>query len=529
MSRVCQLTLADAYVLNMRIAVGGIEHETNTYATDSMGVTGIDDFAISRGEQIFRHRGKRTMLGGLLAGADEAGHELVPTLWASAGPSGIVDRADYETLRDALVEQLRAAGPVDAVALTMHGAGVVDGIDDLEADLAAAVRNVIGGDVPLVVPLDLHGNITTEMGERIDLMLGVHEYPHTDSFERGIECIEALDKLVGGAWRPTTFVQHVPIMLPPSTTDAGFPAAAFRDRCRGAEVEDEVLDVTFFHGFPFTDVPATGCSIVVTTNNDRVAAERLAGELAAELWASRHDFLVESVPPATAVEVADRIATERGGPVVINDTSDNPGGGTPGDGTHLLRALIDAAPDGACFGFIVDPVVAEQARAAGPGATIEVQLGARHGELHGDPIVASAYVKTLSDGRFKHTNPMIAGVTADLGPSCRLQIGGRGGLDVIVTSARHQTFDPEVFTLHGIDVTSMRIVGLKGSQHFRAGFRDLATEIVTADSPGLTTLDVTVFAHERAPGPVWPHDPELSWSPLWRGRPGSPETDARVR
>ncbi len=505
--------MADVYRHGMRIAVGGIEHETNTYATESMGVTGIDHFTISRGEQIFRHLGTRTMLGGFLQAGADADHELVPTLWAWAGPSGIVDRTSYETLRDDLVERLRSAGRVDAVALTMHGAGVVDEIDDLEGDLAAAVRDVVGDDVPLVVPLDLHGNITTEMGERIDLMLGVHEYPHTDSFERGVECIEALSKLVAREWRPTTFVQHVPIMLPPSTTDAGFPAGAFRDRCLGAEVEDEVLDVTFFHGFPFTDVPATGCSIVVTTNDDAVEAERLAGELAAELWASRRDFLIESVPPSTAVDVADRIATERGGPVVINDTADNPGGGTPGDGTHLLRALIDAAPDDACFGFIVDPVVAEQARVAGAGATIDVALGGRHGDLHGDPIVASAYVKTLSDGRFVHTNPMIAGVPTDLGSSCRLQLGAEGGLDVIVTSTRHQTFDQEVFLLHGIDVRSKRIVGLKGSQHFRAGFRDLATEIVTADSPGLTTLDVTVFAHDRAPGAVWPHDPDLSWSP----------------
>lgn len=496
----------------MRIAVGGIEHETNTYATESLGVTTVDHFTVGRGDELFGHRGKRTMLGGLLHGGDEAGHELVPTSWAFAGPSGIIDRSSYETLRDDLIERLRAAGPVDAVALTMHGAGVVDGIDDLEADLAAAVRDVVGYDVPLVVPLDLHGNVTAEMGQRIDLMLGVHEYPHTDSFERGVECIEALDKLVSGAWQPTTFVQPVPIMLPPSTTDAGYPAAAFRDRCLAVEAGDEVLDATFFHGFPFTDVPATGCSIVVTTNGDAARAEHLAAQLADELWASRHDFIVESVPPAAAVDVADRIATERGGTVVINDTSDNPGGGTPGDGTHLLRALVDAAPDGACFGFIFDPAVAARAAEAGPGATIEVELGGRHGTLHGDPVAAAAYVKSVTDGRFVYTNPMIAGVVADLGPSCRLQLGGRDGLDVIVTSKRSQTLDPEVFTLHGIDVTTRRIVGVKGSVHFRAGFRDLATEIVTADSPGLTTLDVTVFAHERAPGSVWPHQPDMEWS-----------------
>ena len=150
---------------------------------------------------------------------------------------------------------------------------------------------------------------------------------------------------------------------------------------------------------------------------------------------------------------------------------------------------------------------------AGVGATIDVRLGGRHDDLHGEPIQTDVYVKSLTDGRIVYTNPMLAGTPGDLGPAARLQIGGPGGLDVIVTSRRSQTFDTEIFTLHGIDVTTRAIVGLKSSQHFRAGFRDLASEIVTADGPGLSTLDVTVFEHERATGPHWPHDPTVSWQP----------------
>ncbi len=242
----------------------------------------------------------------------------------------------------------------------------------------------------------------------------------------------------------------------------------------------------------------------------RQLARTVAAELAATVWKTRHDFLNESIPPTVTIDLAVRHLQTNGGPVVINDTADNPGGGTPGDGTHLLRAMIEADIEGSCFGFVFDPPTAVAAHEAGVGATIDVRIGGRHGLLHGEPIAASARVITISDGRFVHTNPMLAGVRADLGPSARLAIGN---VDVIVTSGRSQTFDDEVFRIHDIDVRQRSIVGVKSSQHFRAGFRDLATVIITADSPGLTTLDVTVFEHPNADGPRWPIDPLLDWSP----------------
>ena len=496
----------------MRVAIGGIEHETNTYATASMGPTMLGDFFVLRDDGFERMAGTRSTLGRFMDAAERVGWELVPTLWAAAGPSGTIDRSVYEGLRDELVERLSAAAPVDAVALSLHGAGVADGVEDLEADLVAHVRAVVGA-VPIVTTLDLHGNITSEMASVIDVMLGVHEYPHVDFYERAVEAIELLPRLADGTTRPTSHVTPVPIMLTTSTTDPGFPAAAMRDRCLEAELEPGVIDATFFHGFPYTDVPASGCSIVVTTDDDPALAERTATRLATELWDRRHDFLTESTPPSVAIELARRqAATAR--PVVVNETSDNPGGGTPGDGTHLLRAMLDAGlDDQSCFGFVFDPRTASAAHEAGVGATIEVRLGGHHDDLHGEPIETTAYVKALTDGRLVYTNPMLAGTRGNLGPSARLQLGERGGLDVIVTSRRHQTLDAEIFTLHGIDVTTRAIVGLKSSQHFRAGFRDLAASIVTADGPGLTTLDVTVFEHERAPGPHWPHHPTMEWRP----------------
>ena len=494
----------------MRIAIGGIVHETNTYADESSGLTPIDSFDVRRGVDVLRYAGTRTFVGGMLAAGEAGDHEIVPTLHAWAQPSGTIDADAYRQLKAELLERIAAALPVDAVVVDSHGAGVVDVVEDLEADLGAAIRIVIGAEIPLLTTLDLHGSITEEMNQVFDLMLGVYDYPHVDMYGRGVEAIEAVPRIVSGEWRPTTHVERLPMLLPPSTTDIS-PAKEIRQRCLDLQSQPGVLRCTFFHGFPFTDIAATGSSVVVTTDDDPALARSIAQQVAGEIWTRRQEFRLETLTPEIAIPQAIRVAGERGGPVVVNDTADNTGGGAPGDATHVLRALIEAAPSRACFGFIFDPDVARQAHAAGAGSTIEVSLGGKHDDIHGSPLDLSVYVKATSDGRFIYSSPMLAGLAANYGPMARLQVGGRDGLDILVGSERSQVFDPEVFALHGIDVTTCDIVVLKSSQHFRAGFAAIATEIITADSPGLTTLRVEHFDHPRADGPRWPIDPEATW------------------
>ncbi len=490
----------------MRIAIGGISHETNTYADACFGRTGVGDFVIDRGEEIrLRYQETRTFVGGMLAAAQALGATVVPTLTAIAQPSGTIAADAYLALKTELLELLAAAMPVDAVALELHGAGVVEGADDLEGDLAAAVRALVGADVPIVAPLDLHGNVTEAMADAIDLMLGVHYYPHTDMFERGEEAVAALPALLAGALKPTTHVEHLPMLTPTSTTDFG-AAQLTNELCWELEKQPGVVDVTFFHGFPYTDTPEVGAHIVVTTDGAIDLARKLAKQVATDVWARRESFRPESDTPELAVR---RAGSADIFPVVINDTSDNCGGGAPGDGTHLLKAMLDAKLSSACFGFVYDPDVAAAAHRAGTGATIDVSLGGKHDDIHGAPLALRVYVKTLTDGRFTYTTPMLAGVRANLGPMARLVVDG---IDIIVGSSRSQTFDAELFLLHGIDVTRYRIVALKSSQHFRAGFSDLAAQIITSDSPGLTTTQAEVFDRKRAASQLWPKNPGAEYS-----------------
>lgn len=495
----------------MRIAVGGISHETNTYANACFGFTELEAFSIARGDEIIeRNAGTRTFVGGFLAAAERIGAQVVPTLTAIAQPSGTIASGAYAAMKTELLERLRAALPVDAVALELHGAGVVEVIDDLEADLAGEIRSLVGADVPIVAPLDLHGNITPAMASAIDLMLGVHYYPHTDMYERGEEAVLALPEILAGRLNPVTHVEYLPMLTPPSCTDDA-PARETNELCWKLEGEPGVVDATFFHGFPFTDTPEAGAQVVVTTNGDRAQAERVAKTIAASVWERRESFRPETDSPELAVRQAmDAAAANPGAPIVINETSDNCGGGAPGDSTHLLRALLDAGATDTCFAFMYDPEVAAAAHRAGVGATIDVKLGGKHDGVHGAPLDLRVYVKSLSDGRFTYSTPMLAGVRVNMGLMARLQVDG---IDIVVGSARSQTFDTEPFLLHGIDVTRYKIVALKSSQHFRAAFGPLAAQIFTSDAPGLTTLRVDGFDRTRPAGPLWPKDPAATYVP----------------
>lgn len=484
----------------MRFAVGGFAHETNTFCP---GVTELSAFKSewAEGDDILaKNRGVRTDLGGMIDAADRLGIDLIPTLSTSTEPSATIARHAFDTITSTIISQISAALPVDAVVFGVHGAGSAEGIDDIEGAFLGMIREVIGPDIPLVVTLDLHGNTTQGMVDAADILLYCHEYPHIDMFERGVEAIELAAQLVRGEIKPVMHLARLPITFAPSSTFLG-PAKQINERCFEWESRPGVIDCNFTHGFPHTDVSVIGTSILVTTDGDGELARTIAEDVTA-FFIENLDGFLQSLPGAVDAIQRALAATEL--PVVVAEVSDNPGGGAPGDGTHLLRALLAANESKTAFGFIWDPDVAAQAHSAGVGMMIRVKLGGFWDDLHGEPIEADAYVKTLSDGRFPLTNPMGAGRIVDLGPSARLVIGN---VDVIVGSERTQTLDPGPFLLHGIDVTAYRVLAIKSQQHFRGGFAGIAGTIIRCDTPGLTTVNLENLPYQRIPRPIWPLDP----------------------
>jgi microcystin degradation protein MlrC len=483
-----------------RIAVGEIAHETNTFCADPTPIGPFKDLEWFQGEEIVRaHDGNRTYIGGMLAEADALGITAVPVFTTMAYPSGTITADAYAELRDTLLDGIAAVMPVDAICLSLHGAGVAAGVDDLEGALLAAARRRFGSEIPIAVTLDLHGNITQEMLDHATGLFGNWYYPHTDSYERGQEAIAFLKQVLDGAIHPVMHLEVLPMMITTCSTDLQ-PGKRLNDLCQQWEQRPGLIDCTIFHGFAYTDVPAVGISVVTIADNDPALAEEAGKAVAQAIWEVREEYQPAIITPAEAIARALAVPE---GTVVINDTSDNPGGGSPGNSTHLLRAMLAANLTDACYAYIFDPETAAQAHAAGVGATIQARIGGQTDALHGGPIAATAYVKCLTDGKFRLTTPMGRGTLTDLGPMARLVIGG---VDVLIGSIRQQVLDDQVFLLNGIDVRQYRIVALKSSAHFRAGFTHLASAIITADAPGATTRDLTGFPYTRIRRTIWPLD-----------------------
>ncbi len=484
----------------MKIAIAQIAHETNTFSSVPTTRESFELWELEYGNDILEtHRNVEDYLGGMVDRAEEKGIELVPLVSAFANPSGIITRETYTFLKNQLLSSISDLHDVDALCLALHGAAVAEGVDDVEGDLLRDTRQIVGDDIPVVVTLDLHGNITQTMVDHADVLLGVNFYPHTDSYDRGKEAIDVAEKLVAKAYHPAMVIQRLPLMLPTSTTMHS-PARDVNQRCWKWEEDPDIVDCTFFHGFAHTDCPEVAVTVVATARNDQTLARKAVNDVAKYIWSLKNGFYPEEVTPEDAIRLA---LAAPGRPIVLNETSDNPGGGTPGDGTHLLRAMLKADLTDACFGTIYDPEVALIAHKAGVGSRIDIQLGGKTDALHGHSLSVQAYVKTLSDGKFIQTSPMWRGKKMDLGKSARLQIQG---IDVIVCSVCSQVFDEQVFLLHGIDVLERKIVALKSSQHFRAAYESIAETIITVDSPGLSSRQLSSFPYQRLTRPIYPLD-----------------------
>ena len=490
-----------------RIAIGEISHETNTFCPPTTLAMFKERHWDHGAEIARRERGTRTYLGGMLEAGERLGATLIPTFAASTEPWGTITREATDTMIGELVRGIQEAMPLDAICLALHGAGVAEGITDLESGVLAAVRQVVGGAMPIAVTLDLHGNITPRMVSLATGLFGVHEYPHTDSYERGQEAMAFLFRVLRREITPKMAIEALPLLIPASPS-ALEPARTINAHCRQWEQRPGMIDCVFFHGFSQTDIPEAGVTVVAVADGDAALAGRAAQAVAREVWARREAFQLRFPQPVDAVAEAVRVAGSTT-PVVINEMSDNPGGGAPGDGTHLLRAMLAAGLTESAFAMLYDPEVADAAHRAGVGATLRVRLGGKHDRLHGDPVDLEVYVKSLTDGRFTLTTPMGRGAPMNIGRTARI---AAGGLDIVVASERTQVLDPGPFLLHGIDVARCRVVGLKSSAHFRAGFSGIAKHIVTTDPPGISTANLPTFPYRRLRRPIYPLDRDATYS-----------------
>lgn len=487
----------------MKIFVGRLSHEGNTMASGYTEYSRIlQTIDIPRGQEVIdTMSGTTEYLGGIVDFCLEHEVEMVSTIAIEVAmpPFG---KECLEQLMDPIMEDLSCCKEeIDGICFVLHGAGSAEGgIDDLESYVLKRFREVVGNDMPITVPLDLHGNISKEMTELADGLFGIKQYPHTDQREAGYLAMKALyDAIITGK-KPRSACVRLPMFVVPT---CGYtleePFVSLNQYFADYASEHKLLDASFFHGFPYADVSCSSAS-VVTVGFEGV--EEAAKELADYVWSRREEFRAPIIGPEEALKIANCYEGE--GYVLLNEASDNPGGGAPGDGTHLLREMLRQDLHGSVFCFIFDPEAAKQIAAAGPGNTVDLSLGGKVEKLHGEPIeIKGARVVSVSDGYTISNSPMYMGIVRDLKLCGRIKVGN---VDVIVGSVQRQTLDDRMFWALGIDLNDYRIVAIKSTHHFRAFFKERAGLILPVETPGVHCADLTSFSYKKITRPIFPLD-----------------------
>ncbi len=495
------------------VFVAEFSHETNTFSPTPTGRAEFQERREYFGEDVLTELdGTNTTIGGAIDVSQREGVELHPSVSAAAMPSGTVTADAYAFYTDHIRSDLAdVADDIDGVFLSLHGAMVQEGGVDGEGPLIEAVRDVVGDGTPIVVTLDLHGNVTETMIDAADALVAFESYPHTDMGPTGRRAMSILLDAIDGAIDPVMRIERPPVLPygPKQNTRAG-PMAEVMTDARGLEERDDVIKVNVFPGFHQADIPSMGFSIPVVADGSPDVAEHTARELAETIWDRRHDFVGEYPGPEAAVSRAKSLVADgraEAGPVVMADLGDNPGGGGATDGTTVLRELIDQGVENAGFALMHDPEVVAQAVDAGVGERITATLGGKKDDLHGDPIVdVDLYVKAITDGKFRNTGPMGTGTRNDLGRAVRAVTGGGDGVEVILVDNRIQPLDAEVWRHVGIQPERLDVLVVKSTNHFRADYEPMASEVISVDSPGLVAMNPARFDHQRIARPKFPID-----------------------
>ena len=479
-----------------RIAIGGFQHETNTFAPSKADYAAFEHGGgwpgASFGASLFGAvQGANIPAEGAIQALRAAGHQLVGTAWAAASPSAHVTEDAFDRITNKLIEEIAKNLPLDGVYLDLHGAMVSEKFDDGEGEILRRVREAVGPRVPVVASLDLHANVTAAMMRYVDGMVAYRTYPHVDMAETGARAARLLDQTLKAGRRMSGAFHQLDYLT-------GIPSqCSFIEPCRSIYQELSRIEnrsntiLSFTPGFAMADFADCGMA-VFGFGFEKAAVEKAVEQLRRIVADAEKDFALELHAPGDAVKRA-RERGEPGRPVVLADTQDNPGAGGNGDTTGLLRELIRQDSKDAVLGLLVDKDAAQRAHEAGQGRTLAFSLGGRSKIENDSPLQGEFTVEHLGDGRFTCTGPMFKGFRMQLGPMALLRSRAAPGVRVALASRKAQAADQEMFRHLGVEPRTQRVLGLKSSVHFRADFEPIAKEVLVVKAPGPALADPAEF------------------------------------
>lgn len=491
----------------MRIAIGGIDHETCGFAVRPSGRVTWEPYTrhLLRGEKLLALGDANTIVDGFVRGVRDAGFDIAPLLWLDANTGPPVSRESFDAITGELLDRLKKSLPVDGVLLSLHGAFAAEEIDDADGAVLTAVRDVVGPKCPVMAVHDLHCNLTEEMAAAADVLVVERTYPHVDMAERARHAAALMAKTVRGEIHPTMAFRRLPLLWSAAKMiDTESPMSLAVETLRELNSRPGVLSASLGVGYQWIDNPTVGASAMVVTDGDQQLAEQLVEELGRWTWDRRADWQRAALSPQEALARGHELGKY---PILLADQGDNTGGGAAGDSTEILRLFIESKLTPSAVLYMVDPDVAALAVAAGVGAEIDVQVGGKSQPQVGPPVAMRVAVRGVSDGRFVYDGPMWQGVPGDAGTTAWLE---QDGVHVVVISGRHQPVDLALCRSLGLNCRQMKYLSVKSTGHFRSGFGPIAGSIFNVDTASTLSHDFRRLPYSRLGRPMYPLDPNAA-------------------
>ena len=483
----------------MRIAFGALRQETNTFVPGRSTLQWFHDDHLLFGDEIYSLRGTRHELAGFLSAMEGSGHTLIPLIAGQAVSGPPCDTETLAWICREFTERVQAAAP-DAIFLALHGALVCESDEDAEGALLERLRALVGPDLPIYVTLDMHAHVTARKVRHADAIVGYKTFPHVDLYETGVHAAH----LLAGERRPAVALSKRPMVLPAENhyTTGGGPMDPILAAAVELERSGQALAVSVFPTQPWLDVTDLGFNVVVVSNAGAETTQRMADAVADLAWEQRQRFLdLPLLPPAEAVR---RAMAAPQGPVVISESSDGTGAGSPGDSAALLKELLVLRLDKPTYLTITDTAAVARCISAGVGATVTVAVGHAKSPDLGVPVSVTGQVRLISDGHFTFEGENFRGVVGQMGRTAVLQLGS---LSLVITERPAWTFDPAIYRSVGLEPRQAQLVVVKSALQFKDRYAPMAQAIYYADTPGYSTANLATLNWRHVRRPLFPLDP----------------------
>jgi len=488
--------------MSFRVGIAGFMHESNTFANTKTTRAQFEEAFLHYGADLIPvWREAYHELGGFIEGGEEQQLEIVPLMAAWATPGGTLTEACYEEIIEELLDSVQQAGKLDGILLALHGAMVAEHHSNADGETLERLRKVVGPDLPLMLTLDMHGNLSPRMAELPEVTIAYRSYPHVAQRQRGIECARIMAQTLRGAAHPVQAYRKLPLLIHIVQQFTGEGAMAeLIAALETLERDPKILSASILPGYIYADVQDMGVAVVVVADGDEAYAQEKVQALSDFVYAKRYELNAD----LPSVEEAVTLACATEGTVCLMDSGDNIGGGGPGDATIIFDALLEAGMDNICA-VLYDPESAQACAEAGINATITLSVGAKTDHEHGAPITVTGKVITLHDGHFTEPEPRHGGIRDyDQGLTAVIETGS--GHTVIVNSLRVMPTSLQQLLSLNINPRAHRAIIVKGVTAPRVAYDPIADKVICVDSPGVTRAGPEAFVYHHRPHPLFPLD-----------------------